>query len=147
MRHEAIEKSLNLMVVLIVVAISIGGLVEIIPLMMSSDATEPDEGIGVYSPLRLAGRDVYVREGCYNCHSQMIRPFRSETERYGPFTTAGETRSTTRTVVVRRRKGSSASASAAPDPNASAHPSAAAAIRTMGRQLPPKDSRSGRKSW
>jgi len=91
MRHEAIEKSLNLMIVLIVLAISIGGIVEIIPLMMSSDATEPDEGISVYSPLRLAGRDVYVREGCYNCHSQMIRPFRSETERYGPFTTAGET--------------------------------------------------------
>ncbi len=91
MRHEAIEKSLNLMMVLIVVAISIGGLIEIVPLMMSSDATEPDEGIEVYSPLRLAGRDIYVREGCYNCHSQMIRPFRSETERYGPFTTAGET--------------------------------------------------------
>jgi cytochrome c oxidase cbb3-type subunit 2 len=91
MRHETIEKSLNLMMVLIVVAISIGGLVEIVPLMFSSDTTEPDEGITVYSPLRLAGRDVYVREGCYNCHSQMIRPFRSETERYGPFTTAGET--------------------------------------------------------
>ncbi|MDJ0749888.1 MAG: cytochrome-c oxidase, cbb3-type subunit II [Woeseiaceae bacterium] len=91
MRHEVIEKSMNLMIVLIVLAISIGGLVEIIPLMMSSDATEPDEGISVYSPLRLAGRDVYVREGCYNCHSQMIRPFRSETERYGPYTTAGET--------------------------------------------------------
>ena len=91
MRHETIEKSLNLMIVLIVAAISVGGLIEIVPLMMSSDATEPDEGITVYSPLRLAGRDVYVREGCYNCHSQMIRPFRSETERYGPFTTAGET--------------------------------------------------------
>ncbi len=91
MRHETVEKSLNLMMVLIVVAISIGGLVEIVPLMMSSDATEPDEGISVYSPLRLAGRDVYVREGCYNCHSQMVRPFRSETERYGPYTTAGET--------------------------------------------------------
>jgi cytochrome c oxidase cbb3-type subunit 2 len=91
MRHETIEKSLNLMMVLIVVAISIGGLVEIIPLMMSSDATEPAENIAPYAPLRLAGRDVYVREGCYNCHSQMIRPFRSETERYGPYTTAGET--------------------------------------------------------
>lgn len=91
MRHEVIEKSLNLMIVLIIVAISIGGLVEIIPLMASSDATEPDEGIAPYSALRLAGRDVYVREGCYNCHSQMIRPFRSETERYGPYTTAGET--------------------------------------------------------
>ena len=91
MRHETIEKSLNLMMVLIVVAISIGGLVEIVPLMFSADATEPAENIKPYSPLRLAGRDVYVREGCYNCHSQMIRPFRSETERYGPFTTAGET--------------------------------------------------------
>ncbi|MEJ2128677.1 MAG: cytochrome-c oxidase, cbb3-type subunit II [Woeseiaceae bacterium] len=91
MRHEQIEKSLNLMMVLIVLAISIGGLVEIVPLMLSADSTEPDEGIAPYSALRLAGRDVYVSEGCYNCHSQMIRPFRSETERYGPYTTAGET--------------------------------------------------------
>ena len=91
MRHDTIEKNLSLMMVLIVVAISIGGLIEIIPLMVSSDATEPAEGIEPYEPLRLAGRDIYVREGCYNCHSQMIRPFRSETERYGPYTTAGET--------------------------------------------------------
>jgi cytochrome c oxidase cbb3-type subunit 2 len=91
MRHEHIEKNLNLMMILIVLAISIGGLVELVPLMLSADATEPDEGITPYSALRLAGRDVYVSEGCYNCHSQMIRPFRSETERYGPFTTAGET--------------------------------------------------------
>ena len=91
MRHETIEKSLHLMMVLIVIAISIGGLIEIIPLMLSSDATEPAEGIAPYPPLRLAGRDIYVREGCYNCHSQMVRPFRSETERYGPYTTAGET--------------------------------------------------------
>jgi cytochrome c oxidase cbb3-type subunit 2 len=91
MRHDTIEKSLHLMMILIVVAISIGGLIEIVPLMMSSDATEPAEGIEPYAPLRLAGRDVYVREGCYNCHSQMVRPFRSETERYGPYTTAGET--------------------------------------------------------
>ena len=91
MRHEQIEKNINLMMVLIVLAISIGGLVEIVPLMLSADATEPVEGIAPYSALRLAGRDVYVSEGCYNCHSQMIRPFRSETERYGPFTTAGET--------------------------------------------------------
>jgi cytochrome c oxidase cbb3-type subunit 2 len=91
MRHETIEKSVNLMMILIVIAISVGGLVELIPLMMSSDATEPDDGIAPYSALRLAGRDVYVSEGCYNCHSQMIRPFRSETERYGPYTTAGET--------------------------------------------------------
>ena len=91
MRHDTIERSVNLMMILIVLAISIGGLVELVPLMMSSETTEPDEGIAPYSALRLAGRDVYVREGCYNCHSQMIRPFRSETERYGPYTTAGET--------------------------------------------------------
>jgi len=89
-RHERIEKSVNLMMVLIVITISIGGIVELIPLMLSSDATEPDENIAPYSALRLAGRDVYVREGCYNCHSQQIRPFRSETERYGPYSTAGE---------------------------------------------------------
>jgi cytochrome c oxidase cbb3-type subunit 2 len=91
MRHETIEKSINLMMVLIVIAVSIGGLVEIVPLMFSAEANEPAENIKPYSPLRLAGRDIYVREGCYNCHSQMIRPFRSETERYGPYTTAGET--------------------------------------------------------
>jgi cytochrome c oxidase cbb3-type subunit 2 len=79
------------MMILIVIAVSIGGLVELVPLMFSADANEPAENIKPYSPLRLAGRDVYVREGCYNCHSQMIRPFRSETERYGPYTTAGET--------------------------------------------------------
>ena len=90
MRHETIEKSVNLMMVLIVLAVSVGGLVEIVPLMFSAEATEPAEGIEPYSPLRLAGRDVYVREGCYNCHSQMVRPFRSETERYGPYSTAGE---------------------------------------------------------
>ena len=90
MRHETIEKSINLMMVLIVLAVSIGGLVEILPLMLSSETTEPAENIEPYSPLRLAGRDIYVREGCYGCHSQMIRPFRSETERYGPFSTAGE---------------------------------------------------------
>jgi cytochrome c oxidase cbb3-type subunit 2 len=90
MRHETIEKSVNLMMVLIVLAISIGGLVEIIPLMLSSDSNEPAEGIAPYSALRLAGRDVYIREGCYNCHSQQVRPFRSETERYGPYSTADE---------------------------------------------------------
>ncbi len=90
MRHETIEKSINLMIVLIVLAISIGGLVEIIPLMITPETSEPAEGIEPYSPLRLAGRDVYVREGCYNCHSQQVRPFRSETERYGPYSTADE---------------------------------------------------------
>lgn len=90
MKHEKIEKSVNLMAVLIVVVISIGGLVEIIPLMASASVTEPYEGVEPYPPLELAGRDVYVREGCYVCHSQMIRPFRSETERYGPYSVAGE---------------------------------------------------------
>ncbi len=90
MRHDTIEKSVNLMMVLIVLAVSIGGLVELIPLMVSADVTEPAEGIEPYEPLALAGRDVYVREGCYVCHSQMVRPFRSETERYGPYSTAGE---------------------------------------------------------
>lgn len=90
MNHDKVEKSINLMAVLIVIVISIGGLVEIIPLMASQDATEPYEGITPYPPLRLAGRDVYIREGCYLCHSQQIRPFRSETERYGPYSVAGE---------------------------------------------------------
>jgi len=90
MKHEKIEKNINLMMVLIVVVISIGGLIEIIPLMLSSDATEPYEGVTPYPALQLAGRDVYVREGCYVCHSQQIRPFRSETERYGPYSVAGE---------------------------------------------------------
>ena len=90
MRHETIEKSLNLMMVLIVLAVSGGGLIEIIPLMISPEVTEPAEGIEPYPPLRLAGRDIYVREGCHNCHSQMVRPFRSETERYGPYSIAGE---------------------------------------------------------
>ena len=90
MKHEKIEKNINLMMVLIVVAISIGGLVELVPLMLSPDTTEPYEGVTPYPPLQLAGRDVYVREGCYVCHSQQIRPFRSETERYGPYSVAGE---------------------------------------------------------
>lgn len=90
MNHEKIEKNINLMGILVVIVISIGGLVEIVPLMLSSAATEPYEGIVPYPALRLAGRDVYIREGCYNCHSQQIRPFRSETERYGPYSVAGE---------------------------------------------------------
>ena len=90
MSHETVEKSINLMVVLIIIVISIGGLIEIVPLMLSSDATEPYEGIEPYPALQLAGRDIYVRAGCYVCHSQQIRPFRSETERYGPYSVAGE---------------------------------------------------------
>lgn len=90
MGHERIEKNINLMSILIVLVISIGGLIEIIPLMTSSDATEPYPGVTPYPALQLAGRDIYVREGCYGCHSQQIRPFRSETERYGPYSVAGE---------------------------------------------------------
>ncbi|MGB5247258.1 MAG: cytochrome-c oxidase, cbb3-type subunit II [Woeseia sp.] len=90
MNHEKVEKNIGVMAILIVLVISIGGLVEIVPLMASSAATEPLEGIRPYPALQLAGRDVYVREGCYVCHSQQIRPFRSETERYGPYSVAGE---------------------------------------------------------
>lgn len=90
LKHDKIEKNINVMAILIVVVISIGGLVEILPLMMGSAVNTPYEGIKPYPALRLAGRDIYVREGCYNCHSQQIRPFRSETERYGPYSVAGE---------------------------------------------------------
>lgn len=90
MNHERVETSINIMAILIVVVISIGGLVEIVPLMAGSAATEPYEGVTPYPALQLAGRDIYVREGCYGCHSQQIRPFRSETERYGPYSVAGE---------------------------------------------------------
>jgi cytochrome c oxidase cbb3-type subunit 2 len=88
--HEVIEKNVTLMIVLVVLVVSIGGLVEIVPLFFQKSTTEPVAGVTPYSPLRLVGRDVYVREGCYNCHSQMVRPFRSETERYGHYSVAGE---------------------------------------------------------
>ena len=88
--HESIEKNPWLMIVLVVLVISIGGAVEIIPLFFQHSTTEPVAGLKPYSPLRLAGRDIYIREGCYNCHSQMIRPFRAETERYGHYSVAGE---------------------------------------------------------
>ena len=90
MKHEVVEKNTALLGVLIAVVISIGGLVEIIPLAVSSEATQPAPGVAPYSALQLEGRDVYVREGCYNCHSQMIRPLRGETERYGHYSLAGE---------------------------------------------------------
>lgn len=90
MSHEVVEKNIGLMAVLIAAVISIGGLVEIVPLFAQSEVTQPIEGLEPYSPVHLAGRDVYVREGCYNCHSQQVRPFRSETERYGPYSVAGE---------------------------------------------------------
>ncbi len=88
--HEKIEKNIGLMAVLIVIAISFGGLVEIVPLMFKGAVVEPADGVKPYSAERLAGYDVYVAEGCYNCHSQQIRPFRSETERYGHYSIAGE---------------------------------------------------------
>ena len=88
--HEVIEKNIGLMIVLIMLVVSVGGLVEIVPLYFQKSTTEPVAGIKPYTPLQLAGRDIYLREGCYNCHSQMIRPFRAETERYGHYSVAGE---------------------------------------------------------
>ena len=88
--HERIETSNFLMIVLIIVAVAFGGLVEIVPLFFQRSTTQPAEGLKPYTALQLAGRDIYVREGCYNCHSQMIRPFRAETERYGHYSVAGE---------------------------------------------------------
>ena len=90
MKHELIEKKVGLMAVLIVLVISIGGLVEIVPLIFDSQVRDPAPGVEPYDPLELAGRDIYIREGCYGCHSQMIRPFRAETERYGHYSLAGE---------------------------------------------------------
>jgi cytochrome c oxidase cbb3-type subunit 2 len=88
--HEKIETSNFLMIVLILVAVAIGGIVEIVPLFFQRSTTQPTATLKPYTALQLAGRDVYVREGCYNCHSQMVRPFRAETLRYGPYSTAGE---------------------------------------------------------
>ena len=89
-KHEKVEKNVGLMAVLVAVAVSFGGLAEIIPLMYEAEAVQPLPGVTPYSALRLAGRDVYVREGCYNCHSQMVRTLRFETERYGHYSLAGE---------------------------------------------------------
>ncbi|KAF1044033.1 MAG: hypothetical protein GAK35_01913 [Herbaspirillum frisingense] len=88
--HEWIEKNPWLLITLVVLVVSIGGLAEIVPLFFQKSTTEPIAGLKPYSALRLAGRDVYIREGCYNCHSQMIRPLRAETERYGHYSVAGE---------------------------------------------------------
>ena len=88
--HAWIEKNPWLLIGLVTLVISFGGLVEIVPLFFQKSTTEPVAGLKPYSPLRLAGRDIYVREGCYNCHSQMIRPLRAETERYGHYSVAGE---------------------------------------------------------
>ena len=88
--HSIIEKNIGIMMVLIVLTISVGALVQIIPLFFQHSTTKPVEGLEPYPALELAGRDIYVREGCYVCHSQMIRPFRSETQRYGHYSVAGE---------------------------------------------------------
>jgi cytochrome c oxidase cbb3-type subunit 2 len=90
MNHELVEKNLGLLVVLIVIAISFGGLTQIVPLFFQQETTQPIEGLRPYTALELEGRDIYIREGCVGCHSQMIRPFRSETERYGHYSVAGE---------------------------------------------------------
>ncbi|APE31457.1 cytochrome-c oxidase, cbb3-type subunit II [Halomonas aestuarii] len=90
MRHEIVEKNVGLLAVLILVVISFGGLAEIVPLFFQKQTTEPVEGLEPLSPLELAGRGIYRREGCVGCHSQMVRPFRAETERYGHYSVAGE---------------------------------------------------------
>jgi cytochrome c oxidase cbb3-type subunit 2 len=88
--HDMIERNQALLIVLIVLVVLVGGLVEIVPLYFQKTVTEPVAGLKPYSALQLTGRDVYVREGCYNCHSQMVRPFRAEVERYGRYSVAGE---------------------------------------------------------
>ena len=90
MQHDAVEKNIGLMMVLILVALSFGTLVELVPLMFAKETNEPIAGLQPLSALELEGRDIYIREGCNNCHSQMIRPLRAETERYGHFSVAGE---------------------------------------------------------
>jgi cytochrome c oxidase cbb3-type subunit 2 len=88
--HDLIERNQALLIVLIILVVAVGGLIEIVPLYFMKSVTEPVAGLKPYSALQLTGRDIYVREGCYNCHSQMIRPFRAEVERYGHYSTAGE---------------------------------------------------------
>ncbi|HZL93207.1 MAG TPA: cytochrome-c oxidase, cbb3-type subunit II [Vicinamibacterales bacterium] len=88
--HDLIERNQALLIVLVILTIAVGGLVEIIPLSFMKSVTEPVAGLKPYSALQLTGRDIYIREGCYNCHSQMIRPFRAEVERYGHYSVAGE---------------------------------------------------------
>jgi cytochrome c oxidase cbb3-type subunit 2 len=88
--HDMIERNQALLIVLVLLVIAVGGLVEIVPLYFQKSLTEPVAGLKPYTPLQLTGRDVYIREGCYNCHSQMVRPFRAEVERYGHYSVAGE---------------------------------------------------------
>jgi cytochrome c oxidase cbb3-type subunit II len=88
--HDMIERNQALLIVLVILVVSVGGLVEIVPLSFQKSVTEPVAGLRPYTAAQLTGRDIYIREGCYNCHSQMIRPFRAEVERYGHYSTAGE---------------------------------------------------------
>jgi cytochrome c oxidase cbb3-type subunit II len=88
--HDLIERNQGLLIVLVILAVAWGGLVEIVPLSFMKSVTEPVAGLKPYTALQLTGRDIYIREGCYNCHSQMVRPFRAEVERYGHYSTAGE---------------------------------------------------------
>jgi len=88
--QENVEKNIGLLIILVVAVISVGGLVQIVPLFFQTSTTLPVEGLKPYTALQLAGRDIYIREGCVGCHSQMVRPFRAETERYGHYSTAGE---------------------------------------------------------
>lgn len=88
--HDSIERNVGLLIILTVLVVSVGGLLEIVPLFFQKSTTTPVTGLKPYDPVRLSGRDVYIREGCFLCHSQMIRPFRAETERYGHYSVAGE---------------------------------------------------------
>jgi cytochrome c oxidase cbb3-type subunit II len=88
--HDLIERKPALLIALVIAVVAVGGLVEIVPLAFQKSVTEPVAGLKPYTPIQLTGRDIYIREGCYNCHSQMIRPFRAEVERYGPYSVAGE---------------------------------------------------------
>ncbi len=90
MSHEKVETNIGLMMVLIFIVVLVGGIIEIVPLFFTKSTTEPVDGLKPYSSIQLAGRDIYIREGCYGCHSQMIRPFRAETERYGHYSLGGE---------------------------------------------------------
>ena len=89
-KHDIIEKNMGVLIPLIILVVAVGGLVEIVPLFFQKSTIEPVTGLKPYTALQLAGRDIYQREGCFNCHSQMVRPFRAETERYGHYSVAGE---------------------------------------------------------
>jgi cytochrome c oxidase cbb3-type subunit 2 len=88
--HDLLERNQSLLIILVILVVAVGGIVEIVPLALQKSVTEPVAGLKPYTPLQLTGRDIYVREGCYNCHSQMVRPLRAEVERYGNYSVAGE---------------------------------------------------------